>query len=161
MRYYTFVLFVLLSSSIFAQNQKIVFETNLSGEVVSGSLDTLIQLINQGHTVRIGWGMDFDKDGIPNVEHWTDAEFITIMGGHVFNQVQDIYYQQPLEKIPQINIQPSDMQWMAIIGTNSKMIHRFIVPGIRDTQDEKLIEQIIRMNAVQESVVSTKWAVVF
>jgi len=160
MKHFFLTFFILSTSIIFSQNQKIVFETNLQGEVISGSLVNLIAKINEGHAIRVGWGMDFDNDGVPNVEHWTDAEFITIMGGHVFNQVQSIYYQMPLEAVPQIQIQASDMKWMAIIGTNSKMIHRFIVPGIRDTEDEKMIEQIIKMNAVQESVVSTKWAII-
>ena len=44
----------------------------------------------EGESIRIGWQLDFNEDKIPDLEHWIDGKFLTIMNGLVFNQIEPI-----------------------------------------------------------------------
>ena len=122
---FTIIIFSLATINlIVAQDSDFVLQTNFEGQVVSGSIDDLIAKISQGKAVRIGWQLDLDKDGNADLEHWIDADFISVLNGHVFNQIQPIYRQVPKKEIPQVDIINSSMQWTGIIGTNGKLISR-------------------------------------
>ena len=69
------------SNSVYCQNENIVLKTNLNGEVIFGSIENLITQIQNGKSVRVGWQHDLDKDSIPDLEHWIDAKFISILNG--------------------------------------------------------------------------------
>ena len=125
-----------LAYHVDAQSYNLVLQTDFDGQVVSGSKDQLISDLRTGKPVRVGWQLDFDNDGNPDLEHWVDATFITILEGEVFTQVDPIYAQGPNAEIPQVEIFPDDTKWMAIIGTNSKLLNRFI-------QNESDIHEIV------------------
>jgi len=78
--------------------------------VIEGSIDRLINKIQEGYELRIGWQLDFDQDGQSDLEHWIDANFISILNGHVFNQIEPIYQQIPKKEIPQVQIVNSSMK---------------------------------------------------
>lgn len=122
---------LVINTSLQAQHSssyKKVLSTDFNGELIQGSIDTLIAYIHNGHSVRVGWQMDFDNDQKPDIEHWIPAEFITILGGHVFNQIPSIYQQGPIAEIPQVQIYPKPTEWMGLIGTNGKLLNKFVSP---------------------------------
>src|SRR5262245_10157013 len=43
------------------------------GSVASGSKDALREAVRRGAPLRVGWAVDFENDGKPDVTHWADA----------------------------------------------------------------------------------------
>jgi len=133
---------------------------------VTGSIEKLIAEIRSGKPVRVGYQLDFNNDKEPDFDHWVDAEFITIFNGHVFTQIESIYRQIPRPEIPQIDIIPVDDKWTAILGTNSKLLNRFIL-GLFDYDiDEtgnpivtKEVEKALKQREVRTWQVATFWSV--
>ncbi|NAS30012.1 hypothetical protein GTQ40_03425 [Flavobacteriaceae bacterium R38] len=149
---------ILYSGFIFGQQSNILLKTGSAGEIIEGSIDNLIASIRQGNEIRVGWKLDIDNDSIPDLEHWVDASFISILNGHVFNQITPIYMQLPKIEIPQIDIHQSSIMWTAVIGTNGKLVSRFIFPELDKIEDEnrrKGMEEILK---IEENVVPTIWA---
>lgn len=148
-----------LISSILAHGQesRILLKTDFDGKVTEGSLKTLIENIEKGESIRIGWQLDFNEDKIPDLEHWIDGEFLTIMNGHVFNQIQPIYAQAPMSEIPQVEISNSPLQWTAIIGTNGKLKSRYIYPDIEKEEDEEERKYLQEITQISERMVQTIW----
>ena len=154
----------LISISTLAYNQgtyEIVVATNFDGQVVSGSIDDLIQEIRKGKAVRVGWQLDFNQDKKSDFDHWVPAEFITILNGHVFTQIPPIFAQGPNLDIPQVQIFSSPTQWTAVLGTNGKLLNRFITetPTNFDELEEAKQKQILKMKAVDSWKVATFWSV--
>lgn len=160
---------LLCSWTIFSFGQtgyKILVATDFDGQVVQGSIDTLIQEIRKGKPVRVGWQLDFDKDKQADFDHWVPATYITILNGHVFTQIDPIFIQGPNPKIPQVEIYASSDQWSAILGTNGKLLNRFIManpPKIsaeqKEQMDASMKAQIENMTKVQTWQVATFWSV--
>jgi len=107
---------------------EIVLETDFDGNVVKGSKENLIEEIRNGNVVRVGYQLDFNDDKKPDFDHWLEAEFITILKNDVFTQIRNINAQIPKMDIPQIDIIPSNLMWTAILGTNGKLINRYVYP---------------------------------
>ena len=157
MRYIVTLFILLFTTNTFAQSPKVLVKTNSEGKVSEGSIDSLIKAIREGNEIRVGWSLDFDNDGKPDVEHLIDAKFLTILNGHVFNQIDPIFAQAPNTQIPQVQIGNNDMKWMAIIGTNGVLMSRFIIPGIKDQKDEDHKKQLEMMSQMNEEIVETSW----
>lgn len=151
------ILGLALSGNVIAQNTKILLKTDTQGEVVEGSQDTLIEAVRSGSKIRVGWSLDFDKDGKADVEHFIDADFLTVLNGHVFNQTQFIYAQAPNSEKPQVEIGNSEMQWVAVIGSNGILMSRFIVPNADTIENEEYKKQVKMMTQVREEKVPTIW----
>ncbi|SNR46923.1 hypothetical protein [Dokdonia pacifica] len=157
MKHVLLIFIIVTFNSTFAQSPKVLVKTNSEGNVSEGSIESLIQAIREGNDIRVGWSLDFDKDGKPDVEHLIDAKFLTILNGHVFNQIDPIYAQAPNAKIPQIQIGNNNIKWMAIIGTNGVLMSRFIIPDIEDQKNEDYKKQLEMMSKVSEDIVETSW----
>ncbi len=160
------VLILLLFSISFvsAQQSKIVLKTNFQGDITQGSIEDLISKIQEGHTLRLGWSLDFDNDNIPDLEHWVEAEFITIMNGHVYNQIKTIHQQMPLPA--NVELSSNGNTWQAIISTKGVMQHQYSfetppqiggVNGkeISEAQQKEILENLLK---IQEDKVATVWA---
>ena len=147
------------SNPILSQKENIVLKTDLNGEVIFGSVENLITHIQNGESIRIGWQHDLNKDSIPDLEHWIDANFISILNGQVFNQIEPIYRQLPKMQIPQVQIIESTMKWTGVIGTNGKLISRYIIPEIESIEDENIYNSMKKQTAIKERTVSTIWAI--
>lgn len=147
----------LFVNSLIAQSNNIVLRTNFDGQIVEGSIDSLIRKISEGKELRIGWQLDFDNDGKSDIEHWINASFISILNGHVFNQIQPIYRQVPKKEKPQVEIINSNMKWTGIIGTNSKLISRYIIPDLHLIEDEAIRERFEKIAEIKERIVATVW----
>jgi len=158
-----FILLILLSfttiNALTGQSRKVVLKTNFDGKIVEGSIDSLIDKINEGNGLRIGWQLDFDKDGKSDLEHWIDAGFISILNGHVFNQIEPIYRQIPKKEIPQVQIINSNMKWTGIIGTNGNLISRYIIPDLHLIENEKVRENFEKRTELTVRMVATIWVI--
>jgi hypothetical protein len=98
------------------------FETDFSGRVISGSKARLIAAIESGEKVRVGWRLDFNKDGKADLTHWADANFLTIFEGEVFAQVDAIQRQEPMQGKADVRLYPGQyMEWRGSIGTNGTL----------------------------------------
>ncbi len=153
----TLIIFFLISSVSRGQESEVLLRTDFNGKVVEGSLDVLIETIQKGDAIRIGWQLDFNDDNIPDLEHWINGKFLTIMNGHVFNQIDPIYAQAPMSEIPQVEISNSPLQWTAIIGTNGKLISRYIFPDLDKITDESFRKEMEKMLEPSERMVQTIW----
>ncbi|MEM1219418.1 MAG: hypothetical protein AAGH79_10915 [Bacteroidota bacterium] len=162
-KYVRFLLILACSisvSSLVAQSNRFVLKTDADGQVIEGSVEGLIDKINAGYAVRVSWGFDMDKDGQIDLVHWVDAEFISILNGHVFTQIAPIYKQSPKLEIPQVQISTSSVQWTGIIGTNGKLVSRYIIPDIDRIEDQELRAMMEKRAAAKERMVATTWVVV-
>ena len=145
-----------LPIGLFAQAQ-IVLKTDAEGQVTEGSIETLIQHIQEGKSIRVSWSHDLNKDGEPDLQHWIDAEFISILDGHVFNQITPIYRQMPKLDESQVRISNSSTQWTGIIGTNGKLISRYIIPELAQIEAEDMRAILQKQTEVKERIVPTVW----
>ncbi len=158
-----FVLLIFMSftnlNTAIGQSNKVVLKTNFEGQVIEGSIDRLINKIHEGYELRIGWQLDFDQDGQSDLEHWIDANFISILNGHVFNQIEPIYQQIPKKEIPQVQIVNSSMKWTGVIGTNGKLISRYIIPNLYSIEDKNIREIFEKRAEIKERTVATIWVI--
>jgi len=159
-----FVLF--LNTIAYGQEAQIVLKTDFDGAVIEGSIEKLISEIRAGHSIRVGWGLDFDRDKKQDLEHWVDAEFLSIMNGHVYNQIQSIHQQMPLPA--NIDLGRPGGKWYALINTKGVMqsYYDFKEPPslegingaeIDEEQKKQIIENLLKR---QEDKVATYWAVI-
>ncbi len=162
----TLIILLTTSYSLTAQTKTMV-KIDSEGEVISGSIEKLISKIQDGHKVRVGWTMDSNRDGEIDLEHWIDAEFISIIGGHVFTQIQAIYRQVPKQDPAQIDIIPSDLKWTGVVGTNGLLRNRYIFSAeIEYETDEngqpimtEAVEKALQKREVRTWKVATTWVV--
>lgn len=126
------IYFVLNSASLqaaeLACNQPL-FGTDLEGVTSHGSKDALIEAVNKGTSIRIGWGLDFDGDGASELVHWADAEFLTVWEGEVYTQVGPVHAQTPIRGQSRVQLKSDNSEWRGSIGTNGILEGRF------DSQD--------------------------
>ncbi|MEM9722056.1 MAG: hypothetical protein AAGA10_22510 [Bacteroidota bacterium] len=134
-----------------------LLETNVEGKVIRGSKEHLITVIQEGYPIRVGWKLDLNQDGIADLEHWVDAEFISILEGEVFTQIETIYAQGPNLQEPQIFISNNSMKWNAIIGTNGKLVSRFIIEDLAQIENEGQRGLMEELSKVETMTVETIW----
>lgn len=166
-KYIVAIIFLSICISGHCQNGfDIIVETNFDGEVVKGSIEELITEVRKGKHVRVGWQLDFNEDKVPDFDHWVDAGFITILNGHVFTQLESIYRQIPKKNIPQVDIIPVNTKWTGVIGTNGKLLNRYVYPELEFEVDEngnpivtEQVEKELKKREVRTWNVSTFWAV--
>lgn len=151
------IILILSSTILFCQKSEVLLKTDFDGKVIDGSLESLIESVKSGEVIRIGWQLDFNEDKIPDLEHWIDAKFLTIMSGHVFNQIEPIYAQALITDIPQVKISNSPLQWTVIIGTNGKLKSRYIYPEIEKEEDEEERKYLQEITQISERMVQTIW----
>ncbi len=94
-----------------------LFATDLDGDPKLGSKDALIDAANRGAPLRIGWGLDFDRDGTSELVHWADAAFLSIWEGEVFTQVDAIHTQSPVRGQANVDLREPFVEWRGSIGT--------------------------------------------
>ncbi len=150
---------------------KVIYEADREGNAISGSLEELIKHANNGNPIRVGWGLKMqtpDKEVI-EMWHWTDANFITILKGNLFAQVDGIFQQGPAfsseNEAPSVYL-VSDVDansWVGIIGTTGKMRQKFaeseaMTKMYKDMgySDEKIKEEYKKQETRK---FNTKWAV--
>jgi hypothetical protein len=88
------------------------------GRVSAGSKAGLRSAVEMGLPLRIGWSIDFDNDGKPDLSHWADAVFITDFEGEVFTQITEIRRQSPKRGEAHVELSPTPLRWTGSIGSN-------------------------------------------
>jgi hypothetical protein len=152
-----------------AQNSySIIYEADREGKEIKGSLEQLMNHVQNGNPIRVGWVLKFKNpkdDSTIEMQHWADAGFITTLNGHIFAQIKSIYQQGPALTNPPAVFLVNDKAngWVAIIGTTGVMKQKYM----RDEEmtkmmkesgmTEKEIEE--RLKKMETMKVHTKWAV--
>lgn len=157
-----------LPYQLFSQDNpyKIIYEADKDGNAISGSLSDLLDYVQNGNPVRVGWVlmMQTPNSEVIEMQHWTDAGFITTLDGHVFAQIEGIFQQGPgIMKPPSVFLTSEDSNsWVAILGTTGVMRQKFkrsseMVEMLKKTMNDQEIEEFFKE---QETLhVHTKWAV--
>ena len=87
------------------------------GRVSAGSKERLRSAVRMGLPLRIGWSIDFDHDGKPDLSHWADAVFITEFEGEVFTQIVEIRRQMPKRGEGRIELSGTPQRWTGSVGS--------------------------------------------
>ncbi|WDI32694.1 hypothetical protein PUV54_05725 [Hyphococcus flavus] len=96
------------------------------GDVLSGEKAALIDAVNAGRTIRVGFGLgQGDTDGY-FLTHWFEARFITVLGDDVFTQTPFIHRQRPDADASDIFLTDESQKWVATMGTNGILHSRFL-----------------------------------
>lgn len=165
-------MFLFIGTICYAQKNsayKVIYEADQNGKAISGSLEKLTKYVQNGNPIRVGWTLRFKNpaggDEILEMQHWTDAGFITTLKGHVFAQVKGIFQQGPMiADPPGVDLVDARANsWVGIIGTTGVMRQKFAESEIMTKMykdmgysDEKIKEEFKKQETMK---VNTKWAV--
>lgn len=166
----SFSLAICLLSPAFAQSEsnayKIIYEADKDGNVLAGSLEELLNYVQNGNPIRVGWVLNMKPPNseVLEMQHWTDAGFVTTLDGHVFAQIRGIFQQGPsISKPPGVFLAMEDPNsWVAIIGTTGVMRQKFkrggdMVAMLKETMSDEEVEEFFKKQEMMK--VRTKWAV--
>ncbi len=98
-----------------------LYATGFDGEPLGGSKQALIDAVQRGEPIRVGWDIDFDDDGAADLSHWTDASYLSIWEGEVFTQVDAIHRQRPVRGEGDMRLPDDYSEWRASLGTTGEM----------------------------------------
>jgi hypothetical protein len=88
------------------------------GAISAGSKERLRAAVQLGIPLRIGFSIDFDKDGKPDLAHWADAVFVTEFEGEVFTQLAEIRRQSPKRGEANVELSETPRRWTGSLGSN-------------------------------------------
>jgi hypothetical protein len=97
----------------------------MDGKVSRGSKDRLRRAVESGTPVRVGWTIDANKDGVPDLTHWADGGFLSVFEGEVFAQLEDIQRQSPVAGQARIRMPAGRHRWTGLIGTTGALESHF------------------------------------
>lgn len=125
------LLFVFLYAGIVNAQEKsaykVVCEVDENGKVLSGSVQDLVEYVQEGNTLRVGWELGYK--GKNPMWHWAEASFITVKDGHVFGQIKGIFAQAtsaPNIQTPAVYLHTDKANsWVAILGTTGVFRQKF------------------------------------
>ena len=98
----------------------LLFATGFNKEPTHGSKDALIDAVNRGASIRVGWDLDFNGDGTSDLTHWADANFLSIFEGEVFTQIDTINTQRPQRGQADIKLTDTYNGWRGSMGPNGR-----------------------------------------
>ena len=108
----------------------LLFANDYGGEPLAGSKQQLIDAVERGERIRVGWEIDFDDDGITDLAHWADAAFLSVWEGDVFTQVAAIHRQSPRRGQADIDLTGEGYtEWRGSLGTNGMIKGMLSTPG--------------------------------
>jgi hypothetical protein len=81
--------------------------------------------MRRGTSIRVGWAIDGNGDGVADVSHWADASFLTEWQGEVFAQVPDIQRQAPRIDPTRIEMPAVEQRWTGLLGTTGTLSGHF------------------------------------
>jgi hypothetical protein len=110
---------------------RLVLAVDKTGKVESGSKPELEQAVRAGREIQIGWALDWDDDGVVDIEHWAAAAFITIYRGEIFAQQPMILQQMPKADTPDIDL--GGTTWAGLIATTGLL--RGMFQGVNKDSD--------------------------
>jgi len=95
------------------------------GTVSSGAKDALRAAFRAGLPLRVGWSLDTDSDGRPEISHWADAAFLSEFEGEVFAQLRDIQRQTPRRGSASISMPAERQRWSGLLGSTGVLESHF------------------------------------
>ncbi|MBX2816419.1 MAG: hypothetical protein KTR24_10485 [Saprospiraceae bacterium] len=140
-----------------ASSYHVVYEADRHGNRISGDLDQLIDHVENGCPIRVGWELEtLWPDTMVLLSHWTDGGFITLSRGQVFAQIRGIFGQGSAHISAPPGVFLSSNQpnsWVAVVGTDGVLRSKF---HLDDWMKELSPEELKSMETMK---VRTKWAV--
>ncbi len=94
-----------------------LFATGFDRQTLHGSRAALIAAIQRGDAIRVGWELDFDSNGEPDIAHWSEAAFLSVRLGEVHAQVLGIHRQKPSRESGAITLPGVYGEWRGLLGT--------------------------------------------
>ncbi len=88
------------------------------GRVSAGSKERLRFAAAAGLPLRIGWSIDADRDGTPDLAHWADAAFVTEFEGEIFGQIAEIRRQTSRRGEGHVELSATPQRWTGSVGSN-------------------------------------------
>lgn len=74
--------------------------------------------VRSGLPLRVGWSLDADRDGTPDLTHWADAAFVTEFEGEVFAQIPEIRRQAPRRGTRHVELSTASQRWSGSLGSD-------------------------------------------
>jgi hypothetical protein len=108
------------------QCARLLVAISSDGSVVAGSRAALADSVQSGHSIRVGFGLGEGETSGFFLTHWFEAQFLTVLAGHVFTQTPIIHRQRPQSEAPDITLTSEPMRWVATLGTNGRLHSRFL-----------------------------------
>ncbi len=102
------------------------------GAVSHGAKSALIEAVQAGRAIRVGFGLGKDESGTYVLTHWFEAHFLTVFEGEVFTQTPFIHRQRPSREEQDVLLTDEPMRWVATMGTNGKLHSRFLEAEVGD-----------------------------
>lgn len=103
----------------------LLFASGFDGAPTHGTKDALVHAVNNGERIRVGWELDFDRDGEADLSHWADAVFLSVRAGEVFAQVDAVHSQTPKRGSREMRLREPYTEWRGLLGTNGKLEGRY------------------------------------
>lgn len=102
-----------------------LFATGFDGEPTFGAKDALAEAVNRGEPIRVGWAIDFDRDGVGELVHWADASFLTVWEGEVFAQINAIHTQSPKRGEGDVILREPYVEWRGALSSKGELDGRY------------------------------------
>lgn len=90
------------------------------GSVSTGSVELLKAAYRAGHHIRVGWELDWDQDGITDITHWANADFLSEFEGTIAAQIPSIRRQLPRPGEGTISL-ATETTWTGLIDTLGRL----------------------------------------
>lgn len=103
------------------------------GSVSRGTKQKLIEAVESGEAIRVGFGLGNGPTGGFFLTHWFEAVFLTVIADEVFTQTPIIHRQRPKHPDTDISFPNMSSRWVATLGTNGKLHSKWL-------QDEKVAD---------------------
>lgn len=98
-----------------------LFATDFNSRDLEGSRTALLEAVERGDPVRVGWQLDFDGDGKPDLSHWANADFLSVWEGEVFAQVSAIHRQRPSRQGAGMTLPQGYSEWRGMLGSDGSL----------------------------------------
>ncbi|MEO0973888.1 MAG: hypothetical protein AAFX85_12415 [Pseudomonadota bacterium] len=98
-----------------------LFASDFDGQPEAGSKAAVREAVAAGAPLRLGWELDFDNDGVGDLSHWAEADFLTEWEGEVFAQVRAIHRQRPVRGDKRVELPAPWNEWRGILGTDGSL----------------------------------------
>lgn len=95
------------------------------GSSSRGSKERLRRAVRDGLSIRVGWSVDANADGTPDVAHWVAVPFVTEFENEIFAQLDDIQRQAPVRGEARVSMPAGRQRWTGVIGSNGRLESHF------------------------------------
>jgi hypothetical protein len=130
----------------------VLLEVDASGNIQRGSKSALINAVNLGEKIRVGWRIPLSE--ISQLTHWSDAHFISFFNDDVYTQVGAIHRQTPSLKRKNIELSEDFSNWTGLIDSAGFLQGRF-------HSSDKVMSNRVHSIWCGEEKISLNWKLVY